>query len=79
MKEKNAKILYGITKTMGILNLFMFWVVTVIAMGMVGITNIVTKSANIMRVLYHNVLLKIINDKIGAIAIFVLAIVVIFS
>ena len=30
-----------------------------------------------MRVLYHNVLLKIINDKIGAIAIFVLAIVVI--
>lgn len=77
MKEKNAKILYGITKTIGILNLFMFWVVTVIAMGMVGITNIVTKSANIMRVLYHNVLLKIINDKIGAIAIFVLAIVVI--
>ena len=46
-------------------------------MGMVGITNIVTKSADIMRVLYHNVLLKIINDKIGAIAIFVLAIVVI--
>ena len=77
MKEKNAKILYGITKTIGILNLFMFWVVTVIAMGMVGITNIVTKSADIMRVLYHNVLLKIINDKIGAIAIFVLAIVVI--
>ena len=77
MKEKNAKILYGITKTIGILNLFMFWIVTVIAMGMVGITNIVTKSANIMRVLYHNVLLKIINDKIGAIAIFVLAIVVI--
>ena len=77
MKEKNAKILYGITKTIGILNLVMFWVVTVIAMGMVGITNIVTKSADIMRVLYHNVLLKIINDKIGAIAIFVLAIVVI--
>ena len=77
MKEKNAKILYGITKTIGILNLFMFWIVTVIAMGMVGITNIVTKSADIMRVLYHNVLLKIINDKIGAIAIFVLAIVVI--
>ena len=77
MKEKNAKILYGITKTIGILNLLMFWIVTVIAMGMVGITNIVTKSADIMRVLYHNVLLKIINDKIGAIAIFVLAIVVI--
>ena len=64
MKEKNAKILYGITKTIGILNLFMFWVVTVIAMGMVGITNIVTKSADIMRVLYHNVLLKIISTMV---------------
>ncbi|MGN1295407.1 MAG: hypothetical protein ACI4U5_03270 [Bacilli bacterium] len=77
MRERNAKILYGITKTIGILNLIMFWIVTVIAVGMVGINNIVTKAASILRVLYHNVLLKIINDKIGAIAIFVLAIVVI--
>ena len=65
MKEKNAKILYGITKTIGILNLFMFWIVTVIAMGMVGITNIVTKSADIMRVLYHNVLLNYAIIEIG--------------
>lgn len=77
MREKNAKILYGITKTIGTLNLILFWIVTLIAVGMVGMKNLATKSADVLRVLYHNVLLKIINDRIGAIAIFVLAVVIV--